>query len=736
MNGQTRLLTVVAAVLLWRGCLSAVGLGRPYSFEPSDIPVGEQIPWDLLPEGAWDPYGMVDPGDDPDEGLPAEIISGRAAYLEVLANGSKALPGQESQPISGTGGSGGSIEIHAGLDIGTGDGSDGILNTWIVLGPDETRQYKYVGFGDGSSTSEDHFVTITVRGQVTIYCQHNFMANIKADYSYGAPELTIHAGRPEPIRCYADGRFAGTSASLPHAVGCYFSAPDGQPGLAGGTFRFYTPYEGDLNVFLCADGGTAFHGGDGGTITVVNKAGDIRGEASAVEGIACGHLARPGTPGWLHLEAMVPSGNGSIVGRFWASQEMMGGAPGGSGQSVGLIADSVRQLPLETVIEYDYPAAADVVPGLLLDLVPRKPLSDGVYLGHVEVAGNDPDIEIKTGVSLDVGDGSDGAITSSAAILEPGTYELTCVCSRTDDEADPMLFVKGDTVIRCQHLFAAGIFAHASCRQAPKVTVYAGTPMPPVVSAMDPAWFRWSLAHCDNHRVNSNMGVTQETFLAMAAGDIVVGRPGSLRHVDPGEVDGIMDEIGGALSSGPWLRALTFNTTAYGRIDGGTVSTWKWDTTSLPGGGEAQSDARVVMMAGQGDLRIQSIGVSGACGGAIYCLADNIVIQGSLRADGGQQLDGSGGDGGRIYCEARNYYDPNVLATISVLPCAHPDVPISACGGSGTPAGNAGLVTIVPPDAVSPECISVLTGTGMPASHAVNEWQPDLTGLLEYEYEQ
>lgn len=309
-------------------------------------------------------------------------------------------------------------------------------------------------------------------------------------------------------------------------------------------------------------------------------------------------------------------------------------------------------------------------------------------------------IEIKTGMQLqDTPTGADGPVTMDRT-LEAGYYDFEYVNS-SDPNHTVTLTVTGDTVIHCQYRFAAHIVAAEGLAPCPVVEVYAGPPIIPV-DDVDPVPFSF--------RMHPRIGPDHAIDVDLTCGGCSPG--------------------GG----------FVFDTAAFGSIDArhldasaGFLNPFAQDLSCLstadPTGGQ------IILLARRGDIAVRSLNVSGdgsvvpGNGGCVMMRGDNVSVYEGIAANGA----GIGSQGGQVYIEVSDY----ITGEEGQLRCSgSSETPaISARGGGmAIPGvgvympGAGGDVTLIPL-ALTSEAIDV---SGVPVG-TINEWFPDLTGILDYE---
>ena len=271
--------------------------------------------------------GMVSPVRS---GLPlqhnlSDLNSGQLDNVVVLCAGPVAGGEADERENPTHGGSAGLIDIRTGVDVDTGDGSNGDLTGSVVLTSGVYNFRQVLG------------AEVTIDGDVTIKCQFVFGPSvIDAIFRPDSPppSLTVYAG--------AD-RMAGTEVEMPHFLNFVMTPHSGtyaEPGdiyhsdgagIDGGILRFYTTARGDISVGVIADGTDGKNGGsggNGGNVTLVAT------EASVI--FAGGIMADGGDGANGTWEAGSPDSYAS-------------GGNGGNGGKVIVIAESVETVDILTV---------------------------------------------------------------------------------------------------------------------------------------------------------------------------------------------------------------------------------------------------------------------------------------------------------------------------------------------------------------------------------------------------
>ncbi len=657
------------------------------------------------------------------------VVDGQGGCIFVNVSGpGESLPGLATGVPQGNG-DGGAIRIRTGIDVDEGNGADGNLTESVTLEPGEYH-YKYVGIPDGVLRPGMQPLTITVKGQVVIHCQHNFYARIEGDYSLGVPRLEVYTGKPQPIECQVDGRTIGYS-EMPFLVAGGLSPKRTDPPGDGGTFIFDTEYEGDLKVFLLAVGG---EGAQPGSIHIDARNGDVRGMAWAMAIPPDALNFDPACAGEIVISASSDGATPSeIMGQFVVSLEY------GYNPMVPMSLPSLQMNPEGTIelnadqvtnlsdalysFAFEYAPLANTHKEDLVRYLPERTLTAGVLITDIQATGGPSQaggkIDIRTGMRVDVGSGTE-AVTSDRTLSE-GTYYFQYVDSLDRDE-EVTLTVSGDVVIHCQYLFAANIEAAEGLSKMPDVVVYAGPPFVIEDNADPVALYLGQHPYLGPfHYANVNLtGAPPANPDDMDPGDIPV--PGF-----PGQ-DNRIDSAGGSF---------TFHTTTFGSIDASRLdaSAGGPDASDIMSMyGPAADGGEVVLLAQQGDIEVTSLHADAGGGmtenghgGRVVMRGDNVFIYAGVSAIGA----GMEGSGGQIYIEASDYHTGEAGA----IYCADGLEPAIDAHGNGQTVygiaisqGAGGDVTVVP-DAVDPQAINV---QGVPEG-TLNEWIPDDLEELQYD---
>lgn len=261
---------------------------------------------------------------------------GRDPELSVLriageANGSNA-PHYPAEPMDG--GDGGVIEVCTAVDVPLVGGATEDLSGSMFL-PSGEYLFRQVATPERIAANFDWSMalplTLRVQGEVVIYCDGLFDAQIEGDFSLGAPSVTVYAG--DPVIHGSNGN------RLSHNVYLKMSAPENPEPLDGGHFRFYTSAVGR------APYGHPMYGypslGDHATLEVTG--GESRYGGSGGRGGAIRVCSRG--PG---LVAMVSGGDGSDA--------MKPGGDGGRGGDAGEISVATNGAPGRALVSCRYSA--------------------------------------------------------------------------------------------------------------------------------------------------------------------------------------------------------------------------------------------------------------------------------------------------------------------------------------------------------------------------------------------
>ena len=249
-----------------------------------------------------------------------EIDSVQYDNVVVICVGPVAGGEAEARENPTHGGSGGLIDIRTGVDVDTGDGSDGDLTAPAVL-TSGVYNFRQVLVG----------TEITVDGDVTIKCQFVFGPSvIDAVFRPDSPppSLTVYAGA---------ARWADTDVEIAHFLN-FVMTPHSGPyselrdiyhsdgsGIDGGILRFYTTAGGDIVFGTIADGADGKNGGSGG------NGGNITLDATDASVLFGGGILADG-------------GDGSD-----GYSNQTDGGHGGDGGKVIVVAESVKMLDILTV---------------------------------------------------------------------------------------------------------------------------------------------------------------------------------------------------------------------------------------------------------------------------------------------------------------------------------------------------------------------------------------------------
>ncbi len=240
--------------------------------------------------------------------LPERALSGGLLVNEMLATGGPAHPG-------------GTIEVKTGMFLDTGTGIHGAVTADRTLA---TGEYHFEYVDDSNAREID--LTLTITGDVVIFCKYLFAANIRAAEGLSVcPKIEIHAGPPiipqddmDPVALVFD---LNDSLGAYHFVKVNLTGimepEDHDPGTPpvpipnqgnphinapGGTCRFYTTAFGDITVgHLNASAGIAdmfsydAPGAEGGEIVVLARQGDI--EVNSLQAVGGGGLISDGNGG-------------------------------------------------------------------------------------------------------------------------------------------------------------------------------------------------------------------------------------------------------------------------------------------------------------------------------------------------------------------------------------------------------------------------------------------------------
>ena len=205
------------------------------------------------------------------------------------------------------GGKGGYIDIRTGVLVDTGPGYEpGSAKTPVdltesrLLGePGEHRKYYYRQVVGGP--------TLTIRGNVTIYCQFRFSAILVGDFTYGVPSVTIYAGHALEID-------PSSPWSFPYGYDPPLGHQEAYPGFHALSFRHMTPQEGQES-----DGGrVTFHTTQHGNIDILFM---------YANGVAGGDIVLMANQGSISV-----IGEGPVTASGWG---------GGQGGTIALRAESI-----------------------------------------------------------------------------------------------------------------------------------------------------------------------------------------------------------------------------------------------------------------------------------------------------------------------------------------------------------------------------------------------------------
>ena len=639
------------------------------------------------------------------------VIEGQAGWIFCNVSGTGGSQDELFEGGDDVGGNAGTIDIQTGIHVDEGDGRDGDLVESVTLESGE-YYFRHVGIPNGIFKPGCPPLLITVKGHVVIHCQYGFFARIQGDHAQGVPRVEIYAGKPEPIVCQVENRTIGHSES-PFMIVADLNPQNTKTPRDGGPFVFHSEYEGDLNISLLA---MADRGKQPGRIHVETHRGNVRGGAWAVSIPEDATNPDPASAGEIIIKAGSDgSGPSEILGQFIVSVTQSGILPiiNQYGTLV-LEADSVTELPLNTSLAFE-PAP---LPGVRKEDVerylPERALSGGLLVNEMLATGGPGHpggaIEIKTGMFLDTGTGADGAVTADRT-LAAGEYHFEYIDDPNDYEVDLTLTVTGDVVIFCKYLFAANIQAAEGLSVCPNVEIYVGPPVIPK-DDVDPVPLVFGLHDFIGayHFVNVNltgMIIPEPEYPGPVFPPIPI----------PGQGSNHINAPGGTCR---------FHTTAFGDItvgylnaSAGIADMFSYEAPGAKGG-------QIVVLARQGDIEVNSIQASGGGGlagkgdgGCIMMRGNNVSFYQVVSASGA----GMNGWGGKVYIEALNY----VTGEAGRLDLSTGGNPI-AIDASGAMMGRGGDVTLIP-DPLKPEVINIGPETN---PGTVNEWFPDITGILDY----
>jgi hypothetical protein len=211
--------------------------------------------------------------------LPNSAIAGSPDANTAVAINPWVTGGEPNRQDHAThGGNGGIIIVKTGVNVDTGDGSDGSLTHDVIL---TSGIYNY------TQVPIESTATIFIDGDVTINCQGGFAPfKVVGVFHPDQPSPRVRVNAGHPIYTYDGGiqlelyhlgnflMYSSESASQP----AVFNS-DGS-GMDGGIAEFYTTEAGDIDSIFCdASGHSGYNGGnggDGGEIIVVANSGVVK----------------------------------------------------------------------------------------------------------------------------------------------------------------------------------------------------------------------------------------------------------------------------------------------------------------------------------------------------------------------------------------------------------------------------------------------------------------------------
>ncbi|MFC1634640.1 hypothetical protein ACFL5Z_07330 [Planctomycetota bacterium] len=638
------------------------------------------------------------------------VIEGQAGWIFCNVSGSG---GSQDDLFTGgddVGGNAGTIDIQTGINLDEGDGRDGDLVESVTLESGE-YYFRHVGIPNGIFKPGCLPLLITVKGHVVIYCQYGFFARIQGDHSQGVPRLEIYAGKPDPIVCQVENRTIGHS-EIPFMIVADLNPQNTETPRDGGTFIFHSEYEGDLHVSLSALAGK---GKQPGRINVETRQGNVRGIAWAVSIPEDVMKPDPASAGEITIKVGSDGpGPSEILGQFIVSVMQSGILPiTNQYGTLVLDADSVTELPLNIYISFEPAPLPGVRKEDLERYLPERALSSGLLVNDMLATGGPGHpggtIEVKTGMYLDTGTGAHGAVTADR-ILAAGEYHFEYINDPNDYEIDLTLTVTGDVVILCKYLFAANIQAAEGLSVCPNIEIYTGPPVVPEDDD-DPVALVFGLHDFLGayHFVNVNLtGIMEPENPGPGIPPIPI----------PGQGGNHINAPGGICR---------FYTTAFGDItighlnaSAGIADMFSYDAPGAEGGD-------IVLLARQGDIEVNSIQavgggglISDGNGGSSMMRGNNVSVYEGVTVNGA----GMSGQGGKVYIEALNY----VTEEAGRVDCSKGSN-LVAINASGAMMGHGGDVTLIPNTL---ELHEIDVGPEMNRG-TVNEWFPDITGILDYE---
>ena len=328
--------------------------------------------------------------------------------------------------------------------------------------------------------------------------------------------------------------------------------------------------------------------------------------------------------------------------------------------------------PLPSVL--DYPGDLDAL-SVGIDVTARG--GDCEARDEPTHGGHGGRVDVRSGVDVDVGDGSDGDLTHTVT-LTSGTYNYRQVII-TDPSDFVRIWIDGDVTINCQGMFmpntVAGVFHPDSA--PPTVRINAGLSKSWQYDMVMPP-----LYHSTVFLMTPGVASFMPQGLTNSDGSGIDGGTVEFYTTEPGALDVSASTEGSDGANGGnggdggeiVLVAKEDDISAWLYADGGNGAQWDWKTPGDSVDGGAGGDAGTIVVAGSG------------VAAPPYWLPSFEPYPCELRANGGEgahAADGTedhadgfrGGDGGR---------GGGIRVEVSSI-----DVPmvISACGGDG---GNGG----------------------------------------------
>ena len=268
------------------------------------------------------------------------------------------------------GGNGGLVEIRTGADVPVADEpyADELTSDELLDSGDYfyRRVISAQRIGPGSLVDAP-LLTLTVRGQVKIYCQRLFEARIVADFTDGPPTVEIFAGQPLVTTLPITGPggavyFPGMTFCGRHVVELEMSPGINDEAIDGGRFVFHTSAVGRVTTgesYLWAQGGEGRKGGRGGNGGIIRFCGNNGGLSASInvdggQGAAANPPALGGRGGnGGQVSVRVNGGDEVCRVSFYCygsggdgGDGAAGGGAGGTGGRIAVEAKDVRSLAI------------------------------------------------------------------------------------------------------------------------------------------------------------------------------------------------------------------------------------------------------------------------------------------------------------------------------------------------------------------------------------------------------